>query len=84
MIVEVKCFPETVSALGELYTAIGQYLIYRSLLRRANITDPLYLAVPSTAYEGILQEIGMPVVNEVRIKMIVVNLDDEVIKQWLE
>jgi hypothetical protein len=82
IIVEVKCFLD--DPIGELYTAIGQYMVYRNLLRQSPSKPPLYLAVPSYAYRGIFNEIGMAVVNEAQIKLLVVEMDQEVIEQWLE
>lgn len=46
IVVEVKCFADERAELNELYTAIGQYTLYRSLLRQRGITDFLFLAVP--------------------------------------
>jgi len=82
IVVKVKCFAD--DELYELYTAIGQYLVYRSLIRRANKTQKLYLAIPSSAYHGIFRQLGMSIVAETGIKMIVVNMNSEVIEKWLE
>lgn len=83
IVVEAKCFLDTGTELNDLYTAIGQYLIYRSLLWRKGSTDELYLAVPVHAFNSVFQQLAMDVVNEIRVKMIVVDLDSEVIVQWL-
>jgi hypothetical protein len=82
IIVEVKCFED--DELSELYTAIGQYLVYRSLIKQKNPRRKLYLAVPSPAYHGIFRQLGMSIVVETGIKMVVVDLDREVIEKWLE
>lgn len=84
IIVEVKCFLDPKADLNELYVAIGQYLIYRSLLRQKGILDRLYLAAPSHAYKNIIQQVAMPVIREAGIMIIVVDIDQEVIEQWLE
>lgn len=84
IIVEAKCFTDAVGELDELYTAIGQYVVYRSALKQKGILHPIFLAVPTHAYDGIFQQIAMPVVDEIRIKMVVVDVDEEVIQQWLE
>jgi hypothetical protein len=70
--------------LAEIYTGIGQYLIYRSLIGQSSTQLPLYLAIPNYAYHGIFKDMGMAVVNEVHMKLIVVDLNREVIEQWLE
>jgi hypothetical protein len=82
--VEVKCFPEPNTELNELYTAIGQYLVYRALLRERGSEASLYLAVPVHAFEGIFQQLATQVIRESGIKIIVVDLESEVIRQWLE
>jgi len=82
IIAEVKCFQ--VDPRDELYTAIGQYLVYRALLSQLGINHDIYLAVPSPAYHDIFRDMGMAVINETKIKLIVVDIEHEVIEQWLE
>lgn len=41
LLVEVKCFAQPKSWTNELYTAIGQYLVYRAMLQDVNIIIPL-------------------------------------------
>ena len=82
IIAEVKCFHDNL--FNELYTAIGQYLVYRALLREINDTTPLYLAIPSHAYHGIFEIAGRFVVKEVKINLLVVNTEKEEIEQWVE
>lgn len=82
IIVEAKCF--VLNTPDELYSAIGQYLVYRSLMSKAKVAYPLYLAVPLTAYHGILEEMGMDVMAETGIKLIVVDMENEVVVRWLE
>jgi hypothetical protein len=82
IVVEVKCFVDNL--VEELYTAIGQYLVYRNLLRRLNIHRQIYLAIPVTAYYGIVEELAVEIVQEAKIKLIVVDIENEVIEQWKE
>jgi hypothetical protein len=84
MVVEVKCFDDPDTATTDLYTAIGQYLVYRALLEQKQVAIPLYLAVPEEAYQGIFRRMAMPVIQQNRIKILVVQLSDEVIAQWLD
>ncbi len=81
IIVEVKCFTD--NEVNDLYTAVGQYLVYRSLLRAQNINHSLYLAIPLPIYQGVFKEIGIFVMQETGIKLIVVDIENEVIVQWL-
>jgi hypothetical protein len=83
MMVEIKCFQDIESETTDLYTAIGQYLIYRNLLERNAIRIPLYLAVPLEAYSGVFSRMAFPMISQNHVKMIVVDLEHEVINQWL-
>jgi hypothetical protein len=83
-IIEIKCFPDGNSDLNELYSALGQYLLYRNLLEQRKIDQPLYLAVPQKAYDGVIAETAIPLIQELRVKMIVIDLENEVIVQWIE
>jgi hypothetical protein len=58
IVVEIKCFPPGSANTTELYTAIGQYLVYRELLIANNFDSPLYLAVPSSIYETVFKRLG--------------------------
>jgi hypothetical protein len=81
ILLEVKCFQEDV--LNELYVAIGQYMTYRSLLNRLSIHKALYLAIPLKAYQSIFQSIGKSVVNEAQMKLLIVDLEQEEVIQWI-
>ncbi len=83
MVVEVKCFQDIESETSDLYSAIGQYLIYRNLLERKNLDIPLYLAIPIEAYLGVFNRMAFPMIVQNHVKMIVVDLEHEVIDQWL-
>jgi len=84
IVVEAKCFPPGSAATTELYTALGQYLVYRELLITNSIDSPLYLAIPSRVFNTIFQAIGMTVVTKSAIKLMVVDMEREEIERWLE
>jgi hypothetical protein len=84
IIVEVKCFGDDRTELGDLYTAIGQYILYRNWLKTLAITDELYLAIPTRVYNNIIQPLAIAVVRENRVKMILVDLEQEIIDKWME
>jgi hypothetical protein len=46
IVVEVKCFDDEKTETGDLYTAVGQYLVYQGLLHQKGIVTPLYLGFP--------------------------------------
>jgi hypothetical protein len=81
--VEVKSFVVS-SGISELERAIGQYLLYAAFLTKAEPDRNLYLAVPESAYHGILSK---PIVNELiksqKIRLIVYNEGEENITQWI-
>ncbi len=84
IVVEVKCFLDKSAQTHEVYTAIGQYLVYRDLLAANGLDYPIYLAIPTRAFYGIFEAIGMSVAIKTEIKMIVIDLDREEVVQWTE
>jgi hypothetical protein len=61
IIVEVKCFADARFDQDELYRAVGQYLLYRSMLRIRGFNTPLYLAIPEPVYHPLFLK---PIVQE--------------------
>jgi hypothetical protein len=84
IVVEVKCFPDGTSDMTSLYNAVGQYFVYRSLLRNLNKNRRLYLAIPTKTYQGIFRLIGLDIAAEMQIDMIVVNLEAKEVEEWIE
>jgi len=84
LLAEIKCFPESQNTITELYHAIGQYLIYQSVLIMANLTISLYLAIPETIYEAIFDEAVRHAISQSKIKLLIVDMDEERVKQWIE
>lgn len=83
MLVEVKCFPDSDTILQELYTAVGQYLFYRVMLNMLDDPTPLYMSIPQTVFESELDETASQFLRETRIRLIIVNLEEERIVQWI-
>jgi len=68
-----------------MYIALGQYLLYRTMLRREmDYDEPLFLAIPSTIYETIFSPFIQLTCHENGIKLLVVDLEAERILQWIE
>jgi len=85
IIVEIKCFADTNNDLDELYRAIGQYLIYRNVLKIKKLGYKLYLAVPTEVYERFFhQDVVRQTTREAQIKMLVVDIVREEVMQWLD
>lgn len=84
IIVEVKCFTNPKFDLPELYTAIGQYEIYRAALRKGQSTPPLYLALPDTAYNRLMKDSAFRnALERAAIKMLIVDIETEEIVEWI-
>jgi hypothetical protein len=84
IVVEIKSFPGP-SPVREFQAALGQYELYRGLLE---ITEPdrqLYLAVSATVYESFfLREAIQVILRRNRVRLIVVDLTQEEILQWIK
>jgi XisH protein len=81
--VEIKSFRGR-SAIADLEQAIGQYSLYRLLLRQIDEARELYLAVTSTTFEEIFSEpIGELVIRELSIKLIIVDVKTIEVVQWI-
>lgn len=81
--VEVKSFVG-VSEVADLETALGQFVLYRSVLARYEPERKLYLAVPSTAFESILaDDIGRAVREDTGMSIIVFDARKEIVQKWL-
>lgn len=81
--IEVKCFPG-VSRSSELYTAVGQFVVYRTFFDKWKIPGQLYLAVPSDVFPDEFKETALQVFREYHVNMLVVDIESEVITQWIE
>ena len=85
IIVEVKCFADERFDQDELYRAIGQYLIYRSVLQSRTLQIPLYLAIPHLVYERLFgKSIVQSVIKTNQIKLVIVDIELEEITQWVD
>ena len=83
--IEVKSFAGG-SAISEFHTALGQFLNYRAALEVSEEPDRvLYLAVPSDVYRSFLKfEPAKTVIERYGVLLIIYNLNQEVIEQWIE
>lgn len=82
ILVEVK---EMVSAsqVDDLANSVGQYLMYRVALESKAIYIPLYMAVSTITFRGILaEEIGQLIIDRFSLSLIVFDSDSEVITEW--
>lgn len=85
VLLEVKGFERMPSPIEYLALAVGKYVLYRAALERSSVTHPLYMAVPLSAYRGILSEpIGQVIRKREAIKLMVFDPETEEIVQWIE
>ncbi|MBI5667494.1 MAG: hypothetical protein HZC41_05755 [Chloroflexi bacterium] len=83
MLVEVKCFPDEASTTHDLYSSIGQYLVYRAMIQELELPFSLYLAVPETIFELVFDQPIMRVIQESDIRIVVINLGREEVVKWI-
>ncbi len=84
IVIEVKCFPPGRSKLDELYRAVGQYLMYETVLELMGVSQPVFIAVPNRIYADLLQrESVQKMLARAKIKMIVVSIEMETVEQWI-
>lgn len=82
--VEIKVFGN-IGQISELEKAIGQYVLYRSILQRSGSTRQPYLAISSTIYQQLFQKtIIQNLIEDEKIRLIVFNPDLEEIEQWID
>lgn len=80
--VEIKSFVGA-SEVRDLEVALGQYVLYRSLIARFEPDRRLFLAVRDTVFAGILDEpIARPVLQDLGIPLLVFNSERQEIVKW--
>ncbi len=80
--IEIKSFLAP-SPLSEFHTALGQFLNYRSALKRFEPKRVLYLAIPTDIYLTFFtEELTQMSIQDYEIRIVVFNPDEEVILEW--
>jgi hypothetical protein len=81
--VEVKSFPSK-SKVADLQQAVGQYAVYRAVLREVEPERTLYLAVSTDAYEQVFaQPTGELVREDLGIHLVVIDVGSEEVVSWI-
>ncbi len=84
ILVEVKGFEQMLSPVDYLADAVGKYVLYRATLDYLEMDLPLYMAVPTAAFEGILSEkIGQQTMQKAAVGLIVFDPQTEEIVRWI-
>ena len=82
IIVEIKSFL-SLSPIHEFQCALGQYLLYRTLLSQINPNYYIYLAIEQEIYETFFQKQAIQlVVKEYQVLLIIINIHQEEIIKW--
>ena len=83
IVVEIKSFLGH-SEVRDLQQAIGQYIMYRRVLDKANSGRLLYLAVTESTYEAVFDiELGQIFLEDNFVRLIVFDEEKEVITRWM-
>ena len=81
--VEIKSFIQS-AAISEFYTALGQFISYRTLLKEQYSEYILYLAVPLDTYTSFFAtQLAQTIISSQQLKLIVYKPQQEIIDQWL-
>jgi hypothetical protein len=81
--VEVKTFGGP-SEVTDMEQALGQYLLYKTLLKRTQPDRRLVLAMPEEAFDAVIAvELGQAVREDYALSILAFDVEQEVIVQWL-
>lgn len=82
--VEIKSFSAP-SLISEFHTALGQFINYRTALQTQEAERRLYLAVPEDTYLAFFTlPFTQTVIAQQQVKVLVYDIEQEVIVKWLE
>ncbi len=83
IIVEIKSFLN-ISPVHEFQCALGQYILYRTLLAEIHPNYQLYLAIEQEIYETFFQQKGIKlVIEQYQIFLIIIDITKEEIVKWI-
>jgi hypothetical protein len=81
--VEISSFVAD-SPVRDLQEAVGQYVVYRALLSRAEPDRSLFLGVSAQVYDSVLSEpLGQLVAAEVRLRVLVFDPHQQKVVRWI-
>jgi hypothetical protein len=81
--VEIQSFLSD-SPVRDLEQALGQYVVYHSVLSEEEPDRVLHLAVPQRAYEGLFVErFGQLVIARLKVNLVVFDETSERIDRWI-
>lgn len=72
------------SPVRDLQEAVGQFVVYRSLLSQAEPDRSLYLGVPTHVYDTVLSEpLGQLVAADVHLRILVFDAQQQRVIRWI-
>jgi hypothetical protein len=81
--VEIQSFLNR-SAVRDLEEAVGQFVVYRTVLEQSEPDRLLFLAVPRHVFETVLAErFGQLIVSQLRLRLLVFDDQQERVVQWI-
>jgi hypothetical protein len=82
--VEIKSFLGP-SEIEDLRNALGQFILYRTLLHATEPDRALYLAIRESTYFALFVEpVGQLIVQQERLRLLVFHPETEEIVQWIQ
>ncbi|MGI8502306.1 MAG: XisH family protein [Hassallia sp.] len=83
VVVEIKSFVGK-SQMYDFHNALGQYIVYRNLIKLTEPEYHLYLAIDEIVYLNFFQRLSIQVISrENNLKLIIVDTQQEKIEQWI-
>ena len=84
IVVEIKSFVGR-SLMYDFHGALGQYMVYRNLIKLTEPEYKLYLAIDDLVYKNFFQRKSIQLItNENKLLLIVVEMEKEEILQWID
>jgi hypothetical protein len=80
--VEIKSFVGA-SVVDDMEKALGQYMIYRSILKRRQPDRELFLAVPNSVAKQFDEPLGQLLLEDYDLRVVVFHPKKKVIIRWL-
>ena len=81
--VEIKSFVGT-SEMEDLKNAVGQFVLYRAVMRKTAPERILYLAVRDITFNSLFEEpVGQLLIADENLNLIVFDAKNQVIVQWI-
>lgn len=83
IIIEIKSFVGR-SLMTDFHNAVGQYMVYRSLIEKTDPAYTLYLAIDDITHQNFFTREGISfLVQASQIDLLVVNIEQQEIVQWI-